>query len=90
MSDRNYVVVAAKDGSSQRFKADVLRKMLVEIWNFSEAQAAGMCLGFGMDPRPRPQQRMKSCVCGGAMDDSRHKFPKGFTFAVSDKYSDFR
>ena len=87
--DPEYAVVTDRSGS-RRYRQSFLRKMLVKIWNFTEAQAASMCLGFGMDPQPRPKQRTKSCACSGAMGDPNHKFPSGFTFAVTEKYEDFR
>ena len=83
------LVVQLRDGEERRYEKRVLVYMLVKIYSIDVQKARQMCFGFGLDPRPRPRQRMMSCSCGGKMEDVFHKFPKGFTFAVRDKYEQF-
>ena len=84
-----FVEVTTKSGDVCRYKAKVLEAMLVKLHGFSAQKAVKMCLGFGMDPRPRPKQRMQSCACGGSASDEYHRFPHGFSFTVKEKYAEF-
>ena len=81
--------VKATDGRARKYKIRVLQMMLVKLYKFTSEKAPKMCLGFGLDPRKRPTQRMQSCDCGGEMSDPFHAFPKGFTFSVAEQYEEF-
>lgn len=83
------IIVKSRSGETT-FKQKVLRKMLVDKWKFTAKQAAAACLGFGLDPRPHPHQRHKSCTCGNDIKDSSHKFPTGFSFTVREEYKNFQ
>ena len=83
------VEVTTKIGDVQRYKARMREAMFVKFHGYSTQRATKMCLGFGMDPRPRPKQRMESCTCGGSTSDECHRFPHGFSFTVKDKYAEF-
>lgn len=85
-------VIEDKAGGKIKYKKSVLVEMLVKIYDMSRKTAEAKCFGFGLDPRRSPVLRMKSCGCGNSADmkDDCHMFPKGFTFAVREKYSDFR
>ena len=81
--------VKATDGKARKYNIRVLQMMLVKLYKFTSEKVHEMCLGLGLDPRKRPNQRMQSCDCGGEMSDPFHAFPKGFTFSVVKQYDEF-
>lgn len=72
------------------YKKSVLVDILAKVYKVDRKEAEAKCFGFGMDPRPIVAQRMLSCYCGAEPEAQCHQFPRGYTFAVKDKYEDFR
>jgi hypothetical protein len=71
------------------YKESVLVDILVKVYSVDRKEAESKCFGFGLDPRKSVGERMTSCYCGKASEDQCHRFPKGYTFAVKEKYADF-
>ena len=90
LSDPKVAVVTQADGTTDEYQTAVCRAVLVDVYRYSKADALSVCFGFALDPRPRPGQRMRSRVCGGDMNDSNHFLPKGYTFALKEKYNHFK
>ena len=78
------------------YEIKVLVFMLVHLFSFPERKARKMCWGYGLDPRPKSKHRAQSCRDHSADGHSStgsgeyHNFPNGFTFAIRDKYKEYR
>ena len=74
----------------------VLAFMLVKLYQFSQERAQSMCWGYGLDQRPKPKHRALSCPVVKARGHSAgqagdcHAFPSGFSFAVNEKYQEYK
>ena len=93
--DGSFVVMDAAGDTVATYRKRVLEDMLVQCYQLRPDDARRMCMCFGLDPRPAGGLRQASCPCpqdsGHASSDGRwHKFPKGFSFAVAERYEDFR
>ena len=90
LSDPKVAVVTQADGTTDEYQTVVCRAVLMVVYRSSKADTLSACLGFALDPRPRPGKRMRSCVCGGDMIGSNHPLPKGYTFALKEKHNHFK
>ena len=78
------------------YEIKVLVFMLVKLYGYSMERARKMCWGYGLDQRPKPAHRARSCLDTSKDGHSKshtgdfHDFPSGFSFAVRDKYNEYK
>ena len=91
----NMLSVATRKGT-RFYDTRVLTFMLVKLYQFSKERARSMCWGYGLDQRPKPKHRALSCQDVKARGHSAgqagdcHSFPSGFSFAVNEKYQEYK